>query len=271
MSGTQGANMPDKYKIMVVDDDETTRLLVSAILTKFGFTVIEEVDSEKAIATAIDERPDLMLLDIMMEGSSGFEICEKIRNTPELCTLPVIFITGLDTRFGVLKALRVGATDYIIKPIEPEDVIAKVNSILTTKNLIKDKLNLLKINQIMISKVNDTLSGLGIIKKMEDIKLDIASDSHTVLDYIGEAKKFIDEYDEDGAIHALNQAEMALQFSDRVSQQLNEFAKVLAKISNIMENPEDYDSSEGLYKASTDSVLQEKSSQEDVDKLLESL
>ncbi len=263
--------MPDKYRIMVVDDEDTTRMLMSAILTKYGFTVIEESNGEKCIQRAIEEKPDLLLLDIMMEGVNGFDICEQIRNTSEICTLPVIFITGLDARFGILKALRVGATDYIIKPIEPDDVIAKVNAILTTKNLIKDKLNLLKINQIMIARVNDTLTGLGIIKKMEDIKLDIASDSHTVLDYIAEARKCIDEYNEDGAITALGRAEMALQFSDRVSQQLNEFAKVLAKITDIMEKPELHDLNDGIYKASTDSVLQEKSSQEDVDRLLDSL
>lgn len=263
--------MPDKYRIMVVDDDDSTRMLVAAILSKYGFQVIEESDGANCISRALEERPDLILLDIMMQDISGFEVCEQIRNTSEICTLPVIFITGLDARFGILKALRVGATDYIIKPIEPEDVIAKVNGILTTKNLIRDKLNLLKINQIMITKVNDTLNGLGIIKKMEDIKIDIASDSHTVLDYISEARKCIDEFDEDGAVAALSQAEVALQFSDRVSQQLNEFAKVLAKITDIMERPESFDHSESIYKSSTDSVLQEKSSQEDVDKLLESL
>ncbi|THB71334.1 MAG: response regulator [Gammaproteobacteria bacterium] len=263
--------MPDKYRIMVVDDEDTTRMLIAAILSKYGFSVIEESDGAKCIERAVEEQPDVLLLDIMMDDVNGFDICEQIRNTAEICALPVIFITGLDARFGILKALRVGATDYIIKPIEPEDVIAKVNSILTTKNLIKDKLNLLKINQIMISKVNDTLSGLGIIKKMEDIKVDIASDSHTVLDYIAEARKCIDEYNEDAALTALARAEMALQFSDRVSQQLNEFAKVLAKITDIMESPESHDTSDGLYKASTDSVLQEKSSQEDVDKLLDSL
>ncbi len=263
--------MPDKYRIMVVDDDDTTRMLIAAILSKYGFSVIEESKGANCIHRAVEEKPDLLLLDIMMDDINGFDLCEEIRNTTEICTLPVIFITGLDTRFGILKALRVGATDYIIKPIEPEDVIAKVNGILTTKNLIKDKLNLLKINQIMIARVNDTLNGLGIIKKMEDIKVDIASDSHTVLDYIAEARGCIDEFDEDGAVQALAQAEMALQFSDRVSQQLNEFAKVLAKITDIMEKTDVVDDSDSIYKSSTDSVLQEKSSQEDVDKLLDSL
>ncbi len=263
--------MPNKYLIMVVDDDKTTRLLLSAILTKSGFAVIEEENGENCIARARSEKPDLILLDIMMDGVSGFDLCEEIRNTTDICTTPVIFITGLDTRFGVLKALRVGATDYIIKPLEQDDVLAKVNGILTTKNLIRDKLNLLKINQIMIARVNDTLNGLGIIKKMEDIKLDIASDSHSVLDYIAEARSCIDDYNEEGALSALSRAEVSLQFSDRVSQQLNEFGKVLAKISGIMEKTDLSDTVDGIYKASTDSVLQEKSSQEDVDKLLDSL
>lgn len=263
--------MPNEYRIMVVEDDETTRLLLSAILTKHGFSVIEEKNGENCISRAKSEKPDLILLDIMMEGASGFDLCEEIRNTADICTIPVIFITGLDTRFGVLKALRVGATDYIIKPLEQDDVLARVNGILTTKNLIKDKLNLLRINQIMITRVNDTLNGLGIIKKMEDIKIDIASDSLSVLDYIAEARSCIDDYNEEGALSALSRAEVSLQFSDRVSQQLNEFAKVLAKISGIMEKTDIEDSASGIYKSSTDSVLQEKSTQEDVDKLLDSL
>ncbi len=273
MTDQAGAN---KYRILVVDDEQLMRSVIGGILTDAGYEVIEASTGEECIQAATFEKPDLIILDVIMPDMDGFQTCEQMKNHEDTCSIPVIFVSGLDNRFSILKALRVGATDYVIKPIEADDVLSRVNSLLATKSLIHDKINLLRLNEAMVDKVKSFINELSIITTVDNLKTDIADNSVTTLDSLGTVRECIANYDEDGALAAVTQAEMSLQFADRVSQQLNEFAKIVDQIHNMMtvsaeEVSSEFFSSESLNKASSDSVLGDKANQAEVDDLLDSL
>ncbi len=266
--------MQDQYKILIVDDEALVRTMVTGILEDAGFVVIEADSGASCLEIAKIEKPDLIILDVVMPDIDGFETCDNLRNEEDTCAIPVIFVSGLDNRFSILKALRVGATDYIIKPIEAEDVIVRVKNVLTTRSLINDKINLLKINEAMVEKVKDFLQELSIVKTVDDLKSDIQHNSISTLDYLNQVRDNINEYNEDAALAAVTNAEVSLQFADRVSQQLNEFAKILDKIHVIMSGVEHIDANSDIAKmmhSSSDSVLMSKTSQDEVDDLLDSL
>lgn len=263
--------MSQQYRILVVDDEPINRTLLRGILNEKGFEVLEAGTGEVGIELAASEKPDLIILDVMMPDANGFDVCQQLRSVDETCAIPVVFITVLDSRFSILKALRAGATDYIIKPIESDDVITKVQGLLSTQNLVRDKMNLLKINDAMISRIKSMLGDFAAEEKVDDIKTDLAEKSLSTMDYLNSVRENIEGNQPDQALEALTHAEMSLQFVDRVSQQMNEFAKVLDRIHGIMNQNDDLLSDHALDKASSDSVLQGKVDQTDVDDLLESL
>ncbi|THB74647.1 MAG: response regulator [Gammaproteobacteria bacterium] len=264
-----------KFRILVADDEQLMRSVIGGILTEAGYEVIEASTGEECIQLATFEKPDLVILDVIMPDIDGFQTCERMRNIDDICSIPVIFVSGLDNRFSILKALRVGATDYIIKPIEADDVLGRVSSLLAAKSLIHDKINLLRLNEAMVDQVKKFIDELSIISTVDNLKSDIADHSVTTFEHLNIVRECINNFDEDGALKAVTDAEMSLQFADRVSQQLNEFAKIVDQIHKMMVvEPEKSDgdqSSESLAKASSDSVLGAKASQAEVDDLLDSL
>lgn len=264
-----------KFRILVADDERLMRSVIGGILTEAGYEVMEAETGEECIQLAQFEQPDLIILDVIMPDIDGFQVCERMRNIDETCSIPVIFVSGLDNRFSILKALRVGATDYVIKPIEAADVLSRVNSLLAAKSLIHDKINLLRLNEAMVTQVKGFIDELSIIKTVDSLKNDIADQSVTTFEHLNKVRECINNFDEDGALKAVTDAEMSLQFADRVSQQLNEFAKIVDQIHKMMTveisdefGGEDHDS---LTKASSDSVMNSKASQAEVDDLLDSL
>lgn len=119
--------------ILVVDDNEMNRDLLSRRLAKKGFAVDVAEDGFKALDW-IDKNPcDLVLLDIMMPGMSGIEVLEKIRETQDGTELPIIMATAKDSREDIVGALKLGANDYVTKPIDFPVVLARVNAQLGLK------------------------------------------------------------------------------------------------------------------------------------------
>jgi CheY-like chemotaxis protein len=263
--------MVEKYKILIVDDESINRTVLEAVLTENGFEVIQANDGAEGLKLAQSENPDMIILDVMMPVLDGFAVCEQLRANEETCAIPIIFITVLDNRFSILRALRAGATDYIIKPIESEDLLNKIEQLFKTQNLIRDKLNLMKINEALVTKIKSMLQQFSVLEKVDGIKSDLAENSLSTLDCLNTVRESIERFDEDSAMKALSMAELSLQFTDRVSQQLNEFAKLLDHIQLTMTRSNEIVSHSYLDKASTDSVLYKQIAQKEVDDLLQSL
>jgi signal transduction histidine kinase len=108
----------DRAAILIVDDDPVVRALMRASLEGDGFRVVEAGDGEAAHRLCLEERPDLLVVDVVMPGMDGFELCRTVRRNPDWAFLPILMATGLDDVASITKAYEAGATDFIPKPIQ---------------------------------------------------------------------------------------------------------------------------------------------------------
>ena len=127
----QGASvdMVKGKKILIVEDDPDIRVMMGYLLRDEYDLVLCE-DGRSGIDKALEERPDLILLDIYMPGISGFEVCKIVRNTPEISSTPIIILTAGALKEEVTNGYALGANDYIFKPFDPEDLIERIEKLL---------------------------------------------------------------------------------------------------------------------------------------------
>lgn len=120
-------------KILVVDDDAMARLALETLLRREGFEVREAGDGPAALKVCTEFRPDLILLDILMPGMDGFEVCRRIKATPETRLTPVVLITGLSATEDRIQGINAGAEDFLSKPIDFNELLARTCSLLKLK------------------------------------------------------------------------------------------------------------------------------------------
>ncbi|MGB3298357.1 MAG: response regulator, partial [Phormidesmis sp.] len=113
-------------RILVVDDTPTNRVILSKLLLCEGYEVSLAEDGFAAIALALTWQPAVILLDIMMPGMDGYAACKSLRAKPETAAIPIIFLSALDAPFDKVHAFQHGAADYITKPFQAEEVLARV-------------------------------------------------------------------------------------------------------------------------------------------------
>lgn len=123
-----------KGSILVVDDTIQNLRLLTDILNQRGYEVRPARSGEFALKSARTEAPDLILLDIMMPGMSGYETCEQLKADETTCDIPVIFISALDKTLDKVRAFSLGAVDYITKPFQTEEVLARVQTHVSLKS-----------------------------------------------------------------------------------------------------------------------------------------
>lgn len=116
--------------VLVVDDEPMARTLLRLMLVRAGFNVAEAEDGFDALAKVKKNRPDLILLDVMMPGIDGFTVCETLRQEAETATLPIIMLSAKTDLTSISKGLRVGATKYLTKPISPDELTRHVKDAL---------------------------------------------------------------------------------------------------------------------------------------------
>jgi signal transduction histidine kinase len=123
--------------ILVVDDEPNNLRVLSTILTKHGYKVQKAIGGNLAVSAASTAPPDLILLDIMMPQINGYEVCKKLKSIDETREIPVIFLSGLDQTTDKVKAFESGGVDYITKPFQVDEVLARIENQLTLRNLQK--------------------------------------------------------------------------------------------------------------------------------------
>jgi len=155
----------EKQKILIVDDTpENIQVLMETL--KDRYKIVAAINGQKALQmAATDPVPDIILLDIMMPGIDGFEVCRRLKNDPETENIPVIFLSALDDTKDKVKGLDLGAVDYISKPFQPEEIIARVSTHLTINNLKKSlaekNKELLVSNEILEERVKERTTELA--------------------------------------------------------------------------------------------------------------
>jgi DNA-binding response OmpR family regulator len=112
-------------KILLADDDLEILELLKFTFEQEHYTVISAQDGLDAFQRVREEKPDIVILDVNMPRFSGFEVCEKIRQDPELCLIPVIMLTSLTKTKDRLTGIKLGADEYLSKPFEPIELVAR--------------------------------------------------------------------------------------------------------------------------------------------------
>jgi len=118
-------------KILIIEDDKFLRELIAQKLYKENFEVAEAVDGEEGVKKIKSEKPDLILLDLILPGIDGFEVLSQMKEDPALTSIPVIILSNLGQKEDVEKGLKLGAVDYLIKAhFTPGEIIDKIKAAL---------------------------------------------------------------------------------------------------------------------------------------------
>lgn len=119
--------MSEKQKILVVDDDQHIAELISLYLMKDGYDTQEVYDGKQALEAVTTYEPNLILLDLMLPGMDGYQVCAEVRKTSKV---PIIMLTAKGETFDKVLGLELGADDYIVKPFDPKELVARVKAVL---------------------------------------------------------------------------------------------------------------------------------------------
>jgi len=116
------------HKILLVDDSKTELHVLSELLTKKGYKVRTAENGEEALKRLQEEKPDLILMDVVMPGQNGFQLTRAIARDPEFANVPVIICTSKNQETDRVWGMRQGARDYVVKPVNPEELLAKIKA-----------------------------------------------------------------------------------------------------------------------------------------------
>ncbi|MFH0828429.1 MAG: response regulator transcription factor [Candidatus Omnitrophota bacterium] len=119
-----------KEKILVVDDEQDIARMISYNLKKEGFLVVEAYNGEDALNLTVSEQPDLVLLDLMLPGIDGLEVCRRLKKESRTSSIPLIMLTAKIQENDKVVGLELGADDYVSKPFSPKELIARIKAVL---------------------------------------------------------------------------------------------------------------------------------------------
>ena len=117
------------FRVLVVDDDPDMASLLASTIAAEGMAADVVGDGSAAIASVAEALPDLILLDVVLPGANGFEICRRLKSDPHTALLPVVLVTALEDRESRLRGIEAGADDFLRKPVRPEELVARVKTL----------------------------------------------------------------------------------------------------------------------------------------------
>ncbi len=148
--------------VLIVDDEASGRETLESILEGEGYRLEMAENGFQAIEKAKALLPDVILLDVMMPGMTGFEVCQRIRNDPQVAEIPIIVLTALDDRESLLNALKAGADDFISKPFDRFELRARLIGITRLnryQKLVKERTKLVEVNKQLLAAYDATIEG----------------------------------------------------------------------------------------------------------------
>ena len=154
--------MDERNTILIVDDEPAGRETLESILEPEGYYLVLAENGYQAIEKAKAVQPDVILLDVMMPGMNGFEVCRHIRNEKELAEVPILFLTALDDRQSLLNGLEAGADDFISKPFDRYELRARLLGITRLnryRKLMNERKNLEETHKQLLFAYDETIEG----------------------------------------------------------------------------------------------------------------
>jgi twitching motility two-component system response regulator PilH len=116
-------------KVLIVDDSKTETMFLTDLLQKNGFAVRSAENAEEAMKRLTEDKPDLILMDVVMPGQNGFQLTRSINRTPEYTGIPIIMCTSKSLETDRVWGMRQGARDYVTKPVDAADLMAKIKAL----------------------------------------------------------------------------------------------------------------------------------------------
>ncbi|NJR65717.1 MAG: two-component system response regulator [Leptolyngbyaceae cyanobacterium CRU_2_3] len=129
---------PDRPKILVVDDHPSSRLTAVALLSVEGYEVLEAESGQMALECITRVNPDLIILDVMMPGMDGYEVCRRIKQNEHTRLIPIVFVTALSDRHARLRGIEAGGDDFLSKPFDQLELSTRARSLIRQKRLNED-------------------------------------------------------------------------------------------------------------------------------------
>jgi phosphate regulon transcriptional regulator PhoB len=170
-----------KHKMLVVDDEPDIVELVSYNLKKEGFDVSSASDGEEALGMIRKGEFDFLILDLMLPGIQGMELCRILRNDPKTSHLPIIMLTAKGEEIDRILGLEIGADDYMTKPFSPRELIARVKAVLRRLSEKAEKPQVIRIGDLVINKETYAVS-------KKNVPLKLSSTEFKLLLYLVERK-----------------------------------------------------------------------------------
>lgn len=134
---------PPASRILIADDNEPNRELLEAYLSDEGHEILMAADGQQTVEVAIREKPDLILLDIMMPRMSGYEVCVKLKESADTRQIPILMVTALKDAADIERAVAAGADDFLSKPVHRLELKTRVRSLLRVRHLENERDRLL--------------------------------------------------------------------------------------------------------------------------------
>ena len=151
-------------KILVVDDQRANVEMMAGVLKGRGYTVFTALNGERALEQVRETRPDLIVSDILMPVMDGYQLCEKLRADADTALLPIILVTSLDAQGERLKGIEAGADDFLAKPVNWDELFARVRSLLRVKTL-QDQL--MQVNAELAERVREQVAQLERLSRLK--------------------------------------------------------------------------------------------------------
>jgi signal transduction histidine kinase len=216
--------------ILAVDDTEANIDMLLAILKKYN--VIPAASVENAMAILEKEKVDLVLLDIIMPGIDGFEMCHQIKNSPKTADIPVIFITAKGDEESIEEAYKIGGVDYITKPFRPRELMAKVRTHLNlqlTKELLKKQVETQR--ELLHVLCHDLINPLGAIESYSEYLLDYPNKKRVINDILSASRDVMNIIDLTRRLMATEEKEL-LVYPINLKQSMDQSLAIL-KVKTI--------------------------------------
>jgi len=138
-----------KSKILVIDDNNLNLRMIELILQNYNYDVITAMNGASGIKATQEQNPDLILLDIMMPVMDGFEVCERLKESPDTRDIPIIFLTSKTDSEGIVKGFELGAADYVTRPFNRPELMARIKTHLSLKESRDKVIELERKNSIL--------------------------------------------------------------------------------------------------------------------------
>ncbi|MCI5051618.1 MAG: response regulator transcription factor [Simkaniaceae bacterium] len=166
-----------KKRILLIEDEEDIAALIKLQAEMAGYKLFVETDGVNGFRAVERDRPDLVILDIMLPGQNGFDVCRKIKSNSELKNIPVIILTAKDDEIDVVLGLELGADDYVSKPFSPKVLFSRIKAVLRRRRETESSAKMVKFGDFSLDidryllkrdgkSITITLSEFGILKRL---------------------------------------------------------------------------------------------------------